>query len=33
MEENRGEIKAKMIDLFLFKNKRKQLRMRYENNL
>jgi len=33
MEENTREIRAKMIDVFLFKNKRKRLRMRYENNL
>jgi len=29
MKENRGEMRAKMIDPFLFKIKRKQLRMRY----
>jgi len=33
MGENKGEIKEKIIDLFLFKNKRKQMRMKYENNL
>jgi len=33
MEEDRGEIRAKIIDLFLFKNKKKQVRMKYENNL
>jgi len=33
MEEDRGEIRKKIIDLFLFKNKKKQVRMKYENNL
>jgi len=33
MEENRGEIRAKIIYLFLFKNKRKHVKMRYKNNL
>jgi len=33
MEEDREEIKAKIIDLFLFKNKKKYVRMKYENNL
>jgi len=30
MEENRGEIRAKIIDFFLFKNRRKHVRMRDE---
>jgi len=30
--EDRGEIRAKIIDLFLFKNKKKHMRMEYENN-
>jgi len=33
MEENKGEIREKIIDLFLFRNERKQMRMKYENNL
>jgi len=33
MEEDKGEIRTKIIDLFLFKNKKKQVRMKYENNL
>jgi len=33
MEENKGEIREKIIDLFLFRNKRKQMRVKYENNL
>jgi len=35
MEENKGEIKAKIKYFFLFKykRKRKQIRMKYENNL
>jgi len=33
MEENKGEIREKIIDLFLFRNKRKQMRMKYEKNL
>jgi len=33
MEEDIGEIRAKIIDIFLFKNKKKQVRVGYENNL
>jgi len=33
MEEDRGEIRAKIMDLFLFKNKKKQVTMEDENNL
>jgi len=33
MEEDRGEIRAKIIDIFLFKNKKKHIRIKYENNL
>jgi len=33
MEEDRGEIRAKIIDIFLLKNKKKQVRMEYEKNL
>jgi len=37
MKENKGEIREKIRekirDLFLFRNKIKQMRMKYENNL
>jgi len=33
MEEDKGEIRAKIIDPFLFKNKKKHVRMKYEKNL
>jgi len=33
MEENKGEIREKIIDIFLFSNKKKHMRMKYENNL
>jgi len=33
MEDNIGEIRAKIKDIFLFENKRKQVTMRDENNL
>jgi len=33
MEKDRGEIKAKIIYLFLLKNKKKEMRMEHENNL
>jgi len=32
MEENRGEIREKIIYLFLFRNKRKHVKMRNEKN-
>jgi len=33
MEENKGEIREKIIDILIFRNKRKQMRMKYKNNL
>ena len=33
MGEDKGEKRAKIIYFFLFKNKRKRVRMRYNNNL
>jgi len=32
MEEDIGEIRAKIIYIFLFKNKKKHVRREYENN-
>jgi len=32
-DKDKGEIRAKIIDLFLFKNKKKHVRMKYKNNL
>jgi len=33
MEEDKGEIRAKIINIFLFKNKKKWVKIEYENNL
>jgi len=33
MEEDKGEIREKIINIFLFKNKKKWVKIEYENNL